>query len=41
MRTRHIIGKTIAWPEFDVTAVLFEIGNAVGLEQYLDEGMLG
>jgi len=39
MRTADIIGKAVAGPQLDVAAVLFEIRNAMSLEQDFDERM--
>ena len=39
VRAGHIVGKAVTGYQLDVTAALFEMRNAVGLEQYLDERM--
>jgi hypothetical protein len=40
MRAGDVIGEAIARLDLDLAAILFEIGNAVGLEQDLDVGVL-
>ena len=40
VRAGNVVGEAIAGLDLDVAAVLLEIGNAVGLEQDLDVGML-
>src|SRR5206468_6976103 len=39
VRTGDVIGEAVAGHDVDATAVLFEMRDAVGLEQYLDVGM--
>ena len=39
VRTGDVIGEAIAGHDVDATAALFEMRDAVGLEQYLDVGM--
>src|SRR5258708_1740230 len=36
----NVIGQTITGHQLDAAAILLEMRNAVGLEQYLDEGVL-
>src|SRR5215813_12810824 len=40
VRTGDIVGEAVAGLHLDLAAILLEIGNAVGLEQDLDIGML-
>src|SRR5579859_1043899 len=40
MRTRDVISETISGHQVKVAAILFEMGNTVGLEQDLYEGVL-
>jgi hypothetical protein len=40
VRTGNVIGEAVARHDVDATAALFEMRDAVGLEQYLDVGML-
>ena len=39
VRTGDVVGEAIAGHDVDATAALFEVRDAVGLEQYLDVGM--
>src|SRR6185312_17431214 len=39
VRAGYVVGQTVAGRQIDVTAALFEMRDAVGLEQYLDERM--
>jgi hypothetical protein len=40
MRAGNVIGEAVAGQELDAAPLLLEMGNAVGLEHDLDEGML-